>query len=401
MIKRALVVSLSLAVLLCSVVTTESTFAAEDGVISGTVTNGTEDGNSLEGLEVTLWTSSMSDGNTTSDTIPVTINDEGLAEFEFGSLSAQEGFVYSVTVKYEDVDYATDWVQFAADETQKEVQLTVYETTTSDVDLVLHATQVIIPISETTFNVEEQYYFNNSGDLTYIGTDVDGTSQTLQFSLPEDIGINSIQYDNGLTTHSIVETSDGFADTLPIKPGMKSVFITYTIRYTSDSYDFSRTFKYDTNAVSIFVQDVADKDIKASGSSLLEEQSPTSLQDTPFLSLGALNVPANTSLDVTISGLSESGGLSTVYWILLAVGIAAIAGTTTGVILKRRRTVPQGNPPTQKMSSHEQYPGEKDKLLQELANLDDQFEAGEISQEEYEILRDKKKTRIMELVSEE
>ena len=200
-------------------------------------------------------------------------------------------------------------------------------------------------------------------------------------------GFGSI--DSFIPANEVIETESGFADTLPMRPGPGSLTLValYSLPY-EDQGTVSHSIGYNTGAVNLVIPDVGvtlEGDNWTSGGS-------QNMGAGPVSTYGQGNLPAGTDLILRLAGepdLSSVSGATgsnvirdnakeLLIGVVVAVGVIAIAAW----IIRGWR-----QDPVQEMSREE--------LLQELADLDDDFEAGEIDEAEYHRLREEIKADLM------
>ena len=386
-----------------------TTVAADDGQISGKLTNGTTNGDSVENVEVTLWSTQMGGQWEVKET--VSTNETG--GFVFSGLPIDvDGipYLYRVVTEYKGVTYDIGSEIILQDSPSKDdLEVTVYDTKTTDEDIRLHGVQVYLYIDTddahddlVKITVVEWYYFQNASDpmMVYVGTN--GTEQNISFYLPEGTTIQDILvYDNGFPLPNIVETDNGFDDSVPIRPGMMQapIYLSYRVETALDAYSFARSYPYDTQWVNVFVQrDVTDREIQVSSDRFQETDAET-MEGETFLSWMASNIGVDESVGITVSGLHKTDDSNIVVLaVSLGVGIPVVLLICVlGYILIRRRSGTEGEsqPTLQSTDSTDD-----DTLLREIADLDDQFEAGTIPKEEYDRLRAEKKAKLTELMRE-
>lgn len=389
--------------MICILVLPGSVAAADNGEIKGKVENGT-DGSIVADAQVILWKGDM--GSDDWEDIGLTDTDDN-GEFTFAEVPISAGqapYLYYATTKYDGVEYGSGLTASASEDA---LDIIVYETTESSEHLNLNSFEIYIRMlageagSDTAvILVEEIYYFENRGSTTYIGPEIDESRQTIKFPLHEGYRVSDISaYVDGVSTSSVTNTAEGFAYTIPVEPGMIQPAFSYVVESTSGSYIFSRTLPYDAQwGIVLIQQEFQGRSIDAQSSQLgqgdlIEEDG------TVYLSLFAVELDADTDIEVTISGLQESGaGLAdTLRKVGFAALVVAFVGFVVGYPLVKRRSKSASK--LRRVSTQGAIPI-KERLLHELAELDDRFQAGEISQDEYQKLRAKKKSKLSKLMGE-
>ena len=393
--------------MICILMLPGSVAAADNGEIKGKVENGTG-GDIVAGAQVILWKGDM--GSDDWEDIGLTETDDN-GEFTFAGVPISVGqapYLYHATTEYDGVEYGSDLTYLLVDAPSEDaLDIIVYETTESSEHLNLNSFEIYIRMladeagSDTAvILVEEIYYFENEGSTTYIGPEIDELRQTIKFPLSEGYGASDISaYVDGVSTSSVTNTVEGFAYTIPVEPGMMQPAFSYVVESTSDSYVFSRTLPYDAQwGIVLIQQEFQGRSIDAQSSQLgqgdlIEEDG------TAYLSLFAVELDADTDIEVTISGLQESGaGLAdTLRKIGLAALMVVFVGFVVGYPLVKRRSKSASK--LRSVSTQGAIPI-KERLLYELAELDDRFQAGEISKDEHQKLRAKKKSKLSKLMGE-
>ncbi len=297
-----------IALLVASVILALSTpaFAAEleSGVVEGQVSNGTEgSSSSVADHDVVLKT--YLDGTETGSATAKTDAEGG---FRFEGLSTSPTYVYQVSLQYQEAEYTSEWLSFGDGETTKSVEVTVYDSTTSDEAIKITVSHTIVYVEEGSLLVKDYLLFVNEGDRTYVGSrevTADGKKETLRFPLPKEA--TELQYTLGLMECCAVSSEDGFVDTMAIVPG--------------------------------------------------------------------------------------ASGLEPLKWTAMALIGLVVLGFGYPLIRKRLRPAS-----AETIASEESLGQRRQRLLSEIAQLDDEFEGGKISQEAYQRTRSERKAQLVELI---
>jgi LPXTG-motif cell wall-anchored protein len=374
LIKRVL-----LFVIMLSLALSGQVSAAElgDGVIVGQVVNGTPDGASVAELEVTL---KVFVGDDEVDSAVVQADSEG--HFIFDGLSTVADYMYQVLLVFQGAEYTSQGLLFNADETEKSVEIIVYDSTTDDGSIMVGTAHTIISVAEGTLEINELLLFVNESDLTYIGEgeQAQGSAQTLMFTLPE--GVSQVQSGMGLMDCCVVPLENGFADTMPVLPGTRQVTYSYGVSYSSGRHTLRHQINYPVVDYQLFVQ---GENIQVLGAELTDEEL-VEVDNKRFSHLSGHSIPAGTVLTIELADLPQAGSQNALLWALLVLGVLA-GGAGLGYVMRRRTR------PVETESLDEA----RQRLLIELARLDDDHESGQIPEEDYRNLRDRKKAQLLEL----
>ncbi|MDO8473089.1 MAG: hypothetical protein Q7T05_04650 [Dehalococcoidia bacterium] len=368
------------------------------GTISGQVVNMTPNGTSIGALQVTLTT--YANGQVSADQKTGAVDASG--KFSFAGLSLDATAAYGVSTHFQDADYQyvdlsstsdyPDRISLTAAKPSVTVQIDVYDSTTSDADISISSGHVILEDSAGAIQVIEVWRFVNSGAKTYVGAP-GSPRTTLKFTLPS--GATSIAPGQGLLP---VTVAGGIADTLPVLPGNTDVNFGYMIPYGGSTMTFTRKADYPVATFGLLVKDTGVKVASVS----LTSSGPQDMGGTKFVMLNGTNVAKGADIDVSFSNLGgssgggSSGGSAFIWPIVAAVlALALVAAIAYPRLRKRNAAVPvTGN---EAPSLDVAGLNDKKALLQELARLDDEFEAGRIKESDYRAQRSSAKSRLVEL----
>lgn len=378
-----------LAALLALLLGTIHAQGRELGSIQGRVVNGSAGGGSLAGLEVTL--EGIGPDGTELPPRKALIESDG--SFAFAGLPLGEGYTYRVRLSYTDVVYTSPEVRLRPDAPTTSLELTVYEPTTSDSALKGTIDHLVLDFDPATHTlwVLEYLVIENTGDTTFVGSaapDQQGLRATLRFLLPP--GVEQVELLRGVTPEQTIPWEGGFADTSPLPPGSREVVFSYTLPYESERYTLQKTLAYPTDKVAVLVPDVGVN----VHSDALPNVSTTDVEGQSYLLLSGEGLTSDTVVEIALKGLPmsvASGGSSPNRSLVIGVGIAMAFALGGAVFYARRRLAAQ---PVPAAPSGER---EKASLLAALADLDQRYEAGQISQEEYQREREATKERLRNL----
>jgi len=351
-----------------------------DGIIKGQIINGTEGVSSVADQDITLKTY-LNDAE--MDVIITKTDNEG--HFVFEGLSTESGYSYEVALVFQQAEYYSGWLSFDEDETTKSVEVTVYDSTTSDEAIKVEMAHTIIYVGLDTLKVMEYFLFVNEADRTYIGSG-EATSmedrEALRFSLPK-VATES-QPTLGLMECCIMGSEDGFIDTMPVFPGSKEVAYSYKVNYSSATYTFSRKVNYPTTRYDLLFQ---GQSIEVIGNQLAAEE-PMDIEGAWFKHFSGSDFTPGDIIEVQLSGLPQTNNQGAILWVVLTL---VVLGTGFSLVyLWKRRLKP--------VSSENNLDQKRQRLLVELAHLDDDFEAGKIPEKSYRRLRSVLKAQSVELM---
>jgi len=359
----------------------------KQAVVSGLVTNGTtgETVTTESTAQLVAFTRDLDITLEMTDTL-----DDGTYQFDLTEIP-QEWF-FRVLLDYEDVDFSSDFGQVTFDQPELDLPITVYDPATDPTAISVERLHLVIGFDRDQLFVSEVYIVSNNDETVFVGESGDFNEGTFEIFLPE--GAEDITFQRGfgsidsfVPADEVIETDSGWADTLPLGPGQGSLtlVVLYSLPY-DDAGTFSHPIAYNTGSVNLVIPDVG---VTLEG----DNWTPGGSQNMgagPVSTYGQGDLPAGSEIVLRLDGEpSLAGGASSpnvirdnstelLIGITVAVGVIVIAAW----LIRGWR-----QEPLQEMS--------RDELLDELADLDDAFEAGEINEAEYHREREEIKADLM------
>lgn len=377
--------------------------AAATGKLEGQLVNGTKDAKLTNASTITVTLLSAA-ANATS-VMSQTAKSDADGKFTFANLDATPSTRYLMTAQYFGVDYASDVLTFAPSQTTMTATLTVNETTNDSSVMAVMQNHLVIDVQANVMNVIQIVQVVNTSDRAFVGAGSNVHRPTL--FLPILSGAQDIQFENPDADATTLRGPEVMTYTMPFVPGMDQIVYNYIVPFKPPTYQFSLKIPMDIGKVRVLLSDVNAK--IASTQLITPTLFPTQNGQT-FLQTTADNVKAGTSVNATFSNLTGStGGTSTtpptgaapatstipgvgdnVLIGGVIIGVAAIAAIGLLVYPLMKRRAAQAAAPTEAEQRLE--------LLQELADLDDEFEAGKIAEAEYKKEREAIKADLRELM---
>ncbi len=291
--------------------------SSAEGVVEGQVVNGTEDGGSVAGLEITLITYI---DNALAEKRTATADNDG--RFRFENVNAEHQHLVAVT--YMDVHYYNP-VVFQPDEITAYVEVGVCDTTDSDEAIRVGLSHTIIYIEEDSIKITEMFWLVNDGDRTYAGAD-----GALIFTLPE--GAAGFEAPQELLADYQLLDNNRLSYLVPFPPGERQLVFSFKLsKPDSDELIIPLEINYPTD---IFELMVSGEGIEVIAPQMAPTDPVTTDTGEIFIHFRGESLPRGTVTDLRLSGLSGSGGLLfTVLWVIIAL---VIIGTAV-YLLKRKR----------------------------------------------------------------
>jgi hypothetical protein len=422
--KRA--VCLALLILLLTTGWTPSP-QGQETVVLGQVTNGTDGEGIPVALMVTLHVfSGMEEtGVYTTTAIGDGPSPYDRASFRFEDLTLEDGNTLVARVVYRGVVYLSDFVTFEPGRRELTLPVTVYEGTEDPSTVLVSQLHVFLSVVQERLQVGEYYLIANTGDRTYVGVEnpETGRRETLSFTLPE--GVENLRFERSGLGERYLERDRGFVDTEPILPGAGTaeLFFTYELPYR-EGMQLDRVFHTPVESVVLVL---ADEGVTLEGAGLtlagmLDTQMGPALSYTagPLMVGDSLSfVLAAESREASVAPVRDDATGVMIGAVVLAASVLAAYWLWRPPIFQRRRTFRspgrldnppshpggrvQPSPPLGRIGggrSFEPVPARARSLVESIAVLDEDVEAGRITEEAYRQERDILKERLRALLEE-
>ena len=373
------------------------------GKVDGQIFNGTHDAAAPNtgGLTVTLYVADMG----TQTTISQTTQSDPKGHFAFSDISVLTTTRMLATANYLGIDYFSDILAFDGISNTVPVSLTVFEMTTDPSVLqVAQMHSIILGVQDSILTVQQIVQLQNTGDRTYVGATSIGPHH-ITLSLPILDGATDIQFDSPDADSTTIRGTNILSYTLPFQPGNDQVVYNYTVPFNPPTYAFSLQLPFDVLKYQLILADV--------GATITSTQlsAPTNfptqngqnylISSASNMTKGSVvkatfnNLPATASSPNPTTTGSNPASPSTVpvdsnsQVIGLGVlGLAAVAAILLIAypLIRRRANRVAVTSTNRRME-----------LLQEIADLDDDFEAGKVTESTYKEERVRLKAKLSEL----
>ncbi len=408
---KKLMISIVLLVLFFSFTILPAYAAASNGHISGQLLDATNKNAPLANQTVTLQ---VAQGNDAKDA--GTSRTDAQGNFSFLNLSTDKTLSYAVYIRYQGAQYVSSIVTLDTNPVQK-VNLTVYQATQNPQNIAIIQANVLIrepDIQRGVLTVSEVFALQNLNNRAYVGSfDASkGKPNALRFTLPQ--GAKNVALDKGFDGYHVIQVDRGFASDAALLPGSNEFSFSLELPYTTTTYDFQYETIYPTVQLSFLV----DPNLHASVNTL-KPGGVVEASNHSYLVFKGTVLPARQQITMHLEGLPLSKDASapsfnaTTIWLIVGIVLACALVALTWFLYRsrqhgaalaiankqngRRRPVPVLPDATKKQASREER---QEKLLQELLQLDKNYEAGKVTKSVYEERRSKTKARLRSLMSE-
>ncbi|MBI4289566.1 MAG: hypothetical protein HY671_14215 [Chloroflexi bacterium] len=354
--------------------------ATEQGVIQGQVVNRTPNGKSVADIPIELKTAVEGKEKSLG-----AVKTDAQGRFRFAGLSTEHSAPYQASLTYQEADYFSDVLMFAPGEASKSIELPVWDATEVDPGIRVTAAHVIVQFDGVDLKVTEYYRIENPGDKTYVGSKLVqqlGKKETLRFSLPPDVQVEQLAL--GLMDCCVAFENDYLIDTIGVEPGVKEIAFVYLSAFNSPKHVLPIVANLPTDTLSLVVE---DKGVRVSSPQLSAPQS-MKIEDMPVLVLSTGNLKKGQTIQATLAAPSSPSPVKDLRWIGIGLMVIALGfGIAYPLMRRRASAVPTETPAG----------NERQQLLEDVARLDDSYEAGQITEDDYRTLRSDKMARLMEL----
>lgn len=380
----------------------------ETGMIRGLVTNGSLAEPPGEAITVTL--------NAFTPDFQVVLTQTAAIEqdgsFQFLVSDVPPDLFYVVTALYGGVQFGSDFGELERGNPELELPFTVYDSTTDPIGVNIAQMHVILDFADDRLRVSELYQFGNNSLQVYAGPTGDPDEGTVEIMVPE--GAQNLQFnhtfgsvENLLPTDSIVQTENGWADTLPVRPGLASLnlLVRYELPYDG-GVSFSHPVGYEVADMNMVMADAGvqlqnDGSWTDGGSQLMGEQA--------FLTFTQTAVPAGSNISVSLEGdpqVTAPGGSAvapprnTTTELLFGAGLLLLVVASIGYYVNLRRQHRRGEPeavvmPAAAAPAQDPLSRRKDALLNEILDLEDAYERGELDEATFAAQRGQLMSRLV------
>jgi hypothetical protein len=361
------------------------------GAIEGVVQNGTPGEPAVgAGVPVTLR---IFLGDLEMEALETTTADDG--SFRFEGLDTDPALQYWPEAVYLGTVYGGDEpLQFAEGQSELSTTLTVYETTTDDSEVRLNSVHMIVESFGQVLRVSEIHLFGNDGDQAYVGSPgEDGRPATVMIPLPD--GAVGLSFGGDVDTERFVEVDGGLIDTEPVPPGRESslVFFSYHLVVSGETVSMERYFSYPVDDLNLLAAQpglsLTSDALMSQGVELFQGQqyqfyTAQALEADTALNLEFTVLPqeATPSGEATASGETAAGAVAEgSQGVLRYIGSGLVALAVVGAVgysLGTRRPSP-----ARRGAADPTTRPEVRRLLADLADLEEAYEAGQIDESRY------------------
>jgi mono/diheme cytochrome c family protein len=333
----------------------------QSGSVTGRISNGSAGASLPVDLEVTLL-----GYDSDQEVVRLASSPESDGSFKFEGLEYVPGRLFFSMVVHEGLTYRSDVAHVTADGIPLDLPITIFETTSDPSAMRVERLHVIVDFpAEDLLRVLELWVLANDSDRVLI--------TPLRVALPD--GATNLSFEDGTLGGRYEITGDGFVDLEPIPPGAGIDHLVFGFDLPIDrSADFEQRMLHPVDAVTVLipadgprVSGLLDRGVQDIGGMRMQS-----------FTTGALSPDEPLSFRVSAPSTSSSPPIGA----MVGVGALVIAALVAArVWLGARRSL--------------QPIGQED-LIAAIASLDDEYEAGAISEDEWGRDRDRLKRQALD-----
>jgi hypothetical protein len=318
-------------------------------------------------------------------------------KYEFPNVPADKNTVFLVTVDYSGVVYDSVPLNYDGTKSTFDLPLTVYETSPDLNALTITQAHLQFDFSSAgTVQVMVLYVITNPGSNAITVTS-DGTNVPF-IQIPT--GAQSVNFQLAQTSSPLMSAANGFA-LLPGANLQYGIIATFNLPYTNKLV-YSQPFSLPVSSATIIVPE----GVKVSSDQLKDAGTQGATGTTYHLYSGS-SLATGSTLTLTISGMPGNPTttgfvLDQHTWLLIGIGALGVVLIALGVFLflrdrRLKRLEEELGEEEEGDGAEDALGDDRDGIMDAIITLDDQYKAGEISQEAYDKRRGELKDRLKNL----
>jgi mono/diheme cytochrome c family protein len=323
-------------------------------------------------------------------TATTTLEEDG--SYTFVDLEMLPGRAFLTTVDYGGVVYGSDLAIAEAGKSSLDLPIQVYDSTTDPSSLSVDRLHYFFEfVDESTIRVLELYIISNPGNKTVVAPN-EG-EPVLSFKIPQDA--TNLQFEDGTMGDRYIQTSDGFGDTVPVRPGSANyqVMYSYEMPYNR-KLDLSRPINMPVKAVVILVP---EKSVKVKGEGI-QDAGTRDIQGLQYHMYNGQAIQPGNDLQLTITGKPEGGSpalsTSSSTNLLIGAGILGLVLVAAGVWLYQRSRPEPNDDQEEQPPVTSDLPESAESIMDAILALDDLYQDGKLPEDAYLQRRAELKARL-------
>ncbi|MCC6616259.1 MAG: cytochrome c [Anaerolineae bacterium] len=361
------------------------------GVVSGQLTNGTAGGSIPDGQVVRLF---AVDAQFESQIFETTANADG--SFRLEDIPMRSDLQYVLTAEYNDIRFMSEFATIDDSTTELTLPISIYETSNDPSIIQIDAILNQVIAADGGLQVVQVVSYTNTSDHVFLNVTDDGAT-SVSIAVPD-----GAIYQN-FTSSDYVVSEDGSQvfDTQPVLPGEQHLMhVAFGMPYPNNQATVAQVIPYAVDGSYEVL--VASGGLTVAGD-LLAEQGMRQVGSSTMMSYaGQMSTPPETSVSYVVSGApvadastQTSSAVTSdnlVSYVLIIFGVLAIV-LAAFLFLRDRRARPLG--PVIVATAEAQS------LIEQIATLDRDHDAGKVTHKAYERKRAALKAQLAELMRDD
>lgn len=318
--------------------------------------------------------------------------------FRFGNLATGQEYTYFVGIRYEEQFYSSDPVVLEQGQQASGIVIALAEhsgqtteatTTTSPIRIANHL--IVVVLQEDHLAIREVLHIVNSASTPYRGAGRAPGSPTFSLALPLPQDYSNLSGIQGLAAEHVRTYASGVYYTAPLAPGAHHVEYTYALPLRSRVSTILLPHVLDTATLSILVEETrleATSDLPFGGRVSFESQTFFHFRGTALM--------AQSRSWVQLLRRTGTDPLLHIGVYGLVIGLACL-GIGVPFYERWHNREPQETPRPLSFAQRQELSTSKQRLLQSIVRLDEQYEAGMIAESAYQQQRQAEKRQLLVL----
>ena len=227
----------------------ETSAPTSQGVLTVEVTNGTENGATVENDLVIVRI--YEDGQLvhTSDG---KANTDGKAVFD--NVPTGDRVVAIVRARHQDMMFNGRPVALRPEEDELVAQVQVFDVSDDKSKLSVEIHHFMIRAQSELLEITEFMQLKNSSDMAVSSKERDGQDRTIVLQIPLPKGFKNLRASSYFEQDALVVTEEGFYDTMAVPPGEYEVTFSYTLDITSNTMGIVKKISLPTSSFVLFAE---------------------------------------------------------------------------------------------------------------------------------------------------
>lgn len=339
-------------------------------------------------------------------TLVMTSTSDAEGNFLFNLQDVSPSWAFIPSVVYEGVDFTGDVFQFQSETPDRDVTVTVFEPTVEDDEILVQQWHIVAEVIEGNLRLGEVFIFVNQGNEVYVGPTGEPEGGTVRIPLPVEAVDPTFRRgfggsDSFLPANELMPIDNDWVDVFPLRPGLGGMIMLaqYSLPYEG-SLTLERPVYYAVDSLSIVVPQGVTVDTDDGWE---EGEAQTLPEQGNFVTYRYAAAERGDTITIRLSGEPDvvvtSGGSAAASvrnenneLFIGVVALAVVAGGAFYLYRSRQNATELDEDDTEIEPALD-----KESLLQAIADLDEQYEAGELNEGDYQAERQRLKALLLDI----